>query len=179
MKKAELGEPDAVIWINRMGFQVWISNAGVRRIILPAFDVLAPFSREEGQAIKTVARDGAATGNREILSRLGTYLGNMLSGTSAQEPLSMDLRCLNRFTRQVLRTVAEIPWGQTRSYGWIADQIRHPGAARAVGNAVAKNPLPLLIPCHRVVRSDGSVGGWSGPPGWKEYLLELEASDSR
>ena len=71
---------------------------------------------------------------------------------------------------------ARIPYGQLRSYGWIANEIGRPRAARAVGNALGSNRLPIIIPCHRVVSYDGSLGGFSGGLHWKEELLELEES---
>lgn len=69
------------------------------------------------------------------------------------------------FYRKVWKECARIPEGKTRTYGWIAKKIGSPGAARAVGQALAKNPFAPTIPCHRVVRSDGSLGGYSGTGG--------------
>ena len=71
--------------------------------------------------------------------------------------LQFDLRRLSPFERDVLRKTLEIPRGEARTYGWIAREIGRPGAVRAVGSALNKNPIPLLIPCHRVVRSDGQI----------------------
>jgi len=83
---------------------------------------------------------------------------------------------LTPFQRSVLGECAKIPRGQTRTYSQIAASIGNPGAARAVGNALAKNPLAPLIPCHRVVKSDGSLGGYSGGGGLraKKSLLLRE-----
>jgi methylated-DNA-[protein]-cysteine S-methyltransferase len=69
-----------------------------------------------------------------------------------------------------------IPFGQVRTYGWIAGQLGRPGAARAVGSALGSNPLPLIVPCHRVVCSNGSLSGFSAPGGQalKRFLLEHE-----
>lgn len=75
--------------------------------------------------------------------------------------LHFDLRGLTDFERAVLLKALEIPYGQMRPYGWIAREIGHPKAVRAVGTALAHNPIPLLIPCHRVVRSDGQLGHYS------------------
>jgi methylated-DNA-[protein]-cysteine S-methyltransferase len=75
----------------------------------------------------------------------------------------------------VLEVVYRIPWGAVSSYGQVASMAGRPGAARAVGGAVGRNPVVLAIPCHRVLRSDGRIGGWSGWPGWKEWLLDLES----
>lgn len=80
------------------------------------------------------------------------------------------------FSQSVWRVCAEIPAGETRTYGWIARRIGKPGAARAVGRALGANPFAPVIPCHRVVRSDGSLGGYSGPGGiqTKEKLIQKE-----
>ena len=85
-----------------------------------------------------------------------------------------DLRGLSPFTRAVLRAAAKIPYGEVRSYRWIAERLGMPEAARAVGNALGRNPIPIIIPCHRVVRADGSVGGYALGPAWKKRLLKLE-----
>ncbi|MBU0617216.1 MAG: MGMT family protein, partial [Planctomycetes bacterium] len=71
-------------------------------------------------------------------------------------------------------------YGQTRSYKQLAEQLGRPGAARAVGTAMSRNPCPIVVPCHRVVRSDGSLGGFSGPDGvnTKHRLLQMEAAAS-
>jgi len=91
----------------------------------------------------------------------------------------VDLSMVGPFERLVLERLRRIPKGQVRTYGDIAREIGYPGAARAVGNACAKNPVPLLVPCHRVVRSDGGVGGYSlrGGAALKRRLLEQEGVD--
>src|SRR5678816_1686056 len=71
--------------------------------------------------------------------------------------LRLDLRGVSEFERAVLMKALEIPRGEVRPYGWIAREIGRPGAVRATGSVLAKNPVPLLIPCHRVVRSDGTI----------------------
>lgn len=78
------------------------------------------------------------------------------------------------FQRDVWRTLNEIPRGETRSYAWVAQRIGRPRAVRAVGQAVGSNPLPLLVPCHRVLASDGSLGGFGGGLEMKRQLLRLE-----
>ena len=69
---------------------------------------------------------------------------------------------LTSFQWQVLKATLKIPLGQTRSYQWVAQQIGQPKAVRAVGQALKKNPYPLLIPCHRVIKSNGELGGYAG-----------------
>jgi len=78
----------------------------------------------------------------------------------AQVELRFDLRGLSEFERAVLLKALEIPRGEIRPYAWVAREIGHPGAVRAVGTALARNPIPLFIPCHRVVRSDGHIGNY-------------------
>jgi methylated-DNA-[protein]-cysteine S-methyltransferase len=78
------------------------------------------------------------------------------------------------FQKQVWKKLASIPYGETRSYAWLARSVKRPNAHRAVGNANGKNPLSILLPCHRVVQSNGNLGGYSGGLHIKRYLLELE-----
>jgi O-6-methylguanine DNA methyltransferase len=86
-----------------------------------------------------------------------------------------DLRSVTEFERAVLLKAREIPRGQVRTYRWIAAQIGHPAAVRAVGSALRKNPVPVLIPCHRVVRSDGRIGNYGlGGSANKRAILAAE-----
>lgn len=105
-------------------------------------------------------------------SELSAYFTGRLTEFSSP----YDIRHLPRFTRSVLALVARIPYGEVRSYEWVAQKLRKPTAARAVGNALARNPVPILIPCHRVVRSDGTLGGFALGSRWKKRLLALEKS---
>lgn len=91
--------------------------------------------------------------------------------------VSWDLSDQTAFERAVLEEVARIPRGEVRTYAEVARALGRPGAARAVGNALAKNPVPFLIPCHRVVRADGSIGHYSGGgPAVKRRLLVAEGA---
>ncbi|MEO8430978.1 MAG: methylated-DNA--[protein]-cysteine S-methyltransferase [Acidobacteriota bacterium] len=92
------------------------------------------------------------------------------------EAARVDLQGLTDFECAVLHKAAEIPRGEVRPYGWIAREIGRPGAVRAVGTALAHNPVPLLIPCHRVVRSDGTVGDYVFGETAKKTLLESEGA---
>lgn len=78
------------------------------------------------------------------------------------------------FTGKAQRALVDIPYGETRSYGEVAEVLGHPRAARAVGSACAKNPLPIFSACHRVVKSDGKMGFYGGGEAMKHELLELE-----
>ena len=99
-------------------------------------------------------------------------------GTHVKVPL--DLAQLPDFERQVLLKVLEIPRGEVRPYAWVAAELGRPLAVRAVGNAVARNPIPFIIPCHRVVRSDGRIGQYgAGGPTAKRAVLESEGLDTQ
>ena len=82
------------------------------------------------------------------------------------------------FQRMVWDEIRKIPSGETRTYKGIAEAIGNPGSYRAVANACGSNPLPISVPCHRVIRSDGAIGGYSGPGGTsgKSVLLAVEKS---
>jgi O-6-methylguanine DNA methyltransferase len=91
----------------------------------------------------------------------------------------LDLAQLPDFERRVLLKVLEIPRGEVRPYAWVAAEVGRPLAVRAVGNAVARNPIPFVIPCHRVVRSDGRIGEYgAGGPVAKRAVLESEGVDT-
>lgn len=91
--------------------------------------------------------------------------------------LALDLGGLPAFGRAVLAATAEIPFGQVRPYAWVAETVGRPRAVRAVGSALARNPLPVVIPCHRVVCSDGRVGEYAFGTAAKRALLEHEGVD--
>ncbi len=78
------------------------------------------------------------------------------------------------FEQEVWESLKEIPYGETRTYKWIADRIGNPHASRAVGNALGKNPIPIAFPCHRIIESDGSIGGYTPGVDIKRRLLEIE-----
>jgi methylated-DNA-[protein]-cysteine S-methyltransferase len=88
----------------------------------------------------------------------------------------VDLRLAEGFRRRVLEHLRDISYGHRESYATVATAIGHPRAVRAVGTACARNPLPVVIPCHRVVRSDGTTGQYAGGPLAKSRLLDLEAA---
>jgi len=94
-------------------------------------------------------------------------------GARAPEP---DLTALSEFERAVLGATQRIPAGQTRPYGWVAREAGHPAAVRAVGSVLARNPVPLLVPCHRVVRADGALGEYMFGPEPKARLLRAEGA---
>ena len=78
------------------------------------------------------------------------------------------------FDRNVWLALKEVPYGETRTYKWLAEKLGNPAASRAVGQALSRNPIPILLPCHRIIESDGSIGGYSAGSDIKRRLLELE-----
>ena len=108
--------------------------------------------------------------------RLAEAVRERLAGVGRTGDLRFDLRGLSEFEQAVLRKALEIPRGEVRPYAWIAAEIDRPQAVRAVGSALGHNPIPLLIPCHRVVRSDGRIGSYAFGSEAKRALLEAEGA---
>ncbi|MBA3235744.1 MAG: methylated-DNA--[protein]-cysteine S-methyltransferase [Chloroflexi bacterium] len=129
-----------------------------------------------------MATHHARTGRETVLAAavpdaLASAIGRRLSG-DRRVRIDLDLRGHTRFERDVWAKALEIPRGEVRPYGWIAAEIGRPRAVRAVGTALGHNPVPLIVPCHRVVRSDGSIGQYSlGGPANKRTILAAEGLD--
>ena len=152
-----------------------------------------------------VWRGGAITGSalpEKDDERLRASLRSRFAGASEREPdgpaaaiasvtrllagqredfssIPRNIDALGAFERAVLVATSAIPWGETRAYGQIASAIGSPGAARAVGRALGANPIPIIIPCHRVLASAGRTGGFSAPGGASTKLRILEIEGAR
>jgi methylated-DNA-[protein]-cysteine S-methyltransferase len=111
-----------------------------------------------------------------ILRQAREELVEYLAGDRTFFTVPVDLSKVPEFDRAALEIASQIPYGEVRSYKWIAEQLGKPDAARAVGGAMAGNPVPLIVPCHRVVKTDGGLGGYSFGLVQKEALLNLERS---
>jgi O-6-methylguanine DNA methyltransferase len=128
------------------------------------------------------ATHAARFGRRTLLAdalpeRLAAALARRLGGDRHAE-IELDLRGRTPFEVAVWRKALEIPFGEVRPYGWVAAEIGRPRAVRAVGTALGHNPVPLVVPCHRVVRSDGMIGNYSlGGPHNKRAILAAEGVD--
>ena len=128
--------------------------------------VLAEVAADLGPRI--VASDRELRGERDSLSAY-------LEGDTTTLALPVDLRLMHApFRRTVLEHLRDVPRGETVSYGELAARSGNPRAARAVGSACAHNPIPIVVPCHRVLRSGGGLGGYGGGLPMKEELLKLE-----
>lgn len=145
-------------------------HGGILRIALaaePEDEVLAGLA---GRVSPRIARMGRA-GITDARAQLDDYF----AGSLRRFDLRLDWQLTRGFRRDVLRQASAIPYGSTASYSEMAARAGRPKAVRAAGSALAKNPLPIVVPCHRVLRSDGSVGSYLGGSAMKSALLELEA----
>lgn len=159
---------------------------GYARYDSPVGEVIVSFNLT-GVSSVDLADDDPETRFTERLGRMmtparppqgwDTKIGRAIErGTPGDLPI--DFRSVTAFRRSVLEATASIPRGQVRSYGWLAHQVGNDGATRAVGSTMASNPVPLIVPCHRVVRTDGTIGNYSlGGPHNKRELLAHEGTD--
>jgi O-6-methylguanine DNA methyltransferase len=145
---------------------VTFNPAGVSSVILAEEDFESYFGERFGRPLLRA----------EAPSVWGKLIPDRLEAGSPGK-LPVDLRSVTQFQAEVLNQAARIPRGEVRPYGWLARQVGHARAARAVGSTMARNPVPLIIPCHRVVRSDGHIGAYSlGGPDRKWKLLTSEGA---
>jgi methylated-DNA-[protein]-cysteine S-methyltransferase len=144
---------------------------GVVRIGLPA--------EEEDEVVDELARRVSArvlSSGRESLSDLRRQLDEYFDGRRRKFDVVLDWRLTTDFRRDVLRATARIPYGGTASYKELAGRAGSPAAVRAAGSALATNPLPIVVPCHRVLRSGGALGAYRGGVEAKAWLLDLEGA---
>jgi methylated-DNA-[protein]-cysteine S-methyltransferase len=156
------------------------TGRGVIRLALPAYD---PDELVEEVAVDSglVPSDGGNSASDYGIDDMVGAVDAFLDGKSTGIDLAIDWRLASGFTHRILRATMEIPYGETRSYGEIAIGAGCPRAHRAAGTALSKNPVALVIPCHRVIRSDGKPGAYGrGSEGrkLKRALLALEADRS-
>jgi len=159
--------PTAMGWVAL----VWQADGGVVRVLR----VFLPCEQRSAEGIVLRSYPGAKPGECPEVNELGAGIRAFLGGEGLRLPLRLlALERCSPFQRRVLQADWEIPRGWVSTYGRLARHVGQPGAARAVGRALATNPFPLVIPCHRVVAGDGSIGGFQGGAAMKRALLELE-----
>jgi len=144
---------------------------GIEAVVLPKTSRQAVLS-ELGLASAKLPKGLTSPRLREAQAQLTSYLG----GTRRFFDLPLDLSCGTKFQQKVWRTLRRISYGRLRSYQWVAVRVGGRRYARAVGNAVGANPMPIVIPCHRIVAQDASLGGFSGGLPTKRKLLTLEGT---
>jgi len=148
-----------------------LSKDGLRYMILPHEK-----RRQLELLIRERFRDHRSCCSQE-LGKLKDRLKNYFQGKNVDFKdigIELDLKDYSDFERMVYFTVRSISYGTIWSYREVAERIGSPLAYRAVGNALGNNPIPVIIPCHRVLRSDGSMGGFSAGQEWKNKLLQIE-----
>ena len=131
--------------------------------------------KERGvESVRLERIDDASLEVRGTLQRAAAELAEYFGGQRAQFDVPLDWGAMAPFQRAVLEATAAVPFGQLDTYAGIARKIGKPDATRAVGNALGRNPIPVIVPCHRVVRSDSTLGGYTGGLEIKQHLLSLE-----
>jgi methylated-DNA-[protein]-cysteine S-methyltransferase len=151
-------------WVGIIG-----SEAGLKYIILPQVSAEVVFSALD-KLLNGVIPDNSFF--NDLTARLRHYF----SGEPVNFTDKADLTSATPFQHKVWQAARSIPYGETKSYSWVAQQIGMPKAARAVGQALARNPLPLVVPCHRVVATSGELRGFAYGLDMKQYLLGIERS---
>jgi O-6-methylguanine DNA methyltransferase len=171
------------------GWRIWAASSasGVSRIRIehsevatdPAAHMVSKDGLEHGigllledYPLEVDVQDG---GN--LLDDFFEELGRYFQGTLREFQTPLDLSIGTEFQQRVWSELQRIPYGETISYGELARRLGQPGAARAVGNANGRNPIPVVVPCHRVIAGDGGLGGYTGGLAIKRFLLRVERDD--
>lgn len=162
----------AIIFKSRWGWMgISESTKGIDAVVLPQASRQALLSELSADSAELL--DGQASSRlREAQAQLTNYL----DGTRQSFDLPLDLSGGTSFQQKVWRTLLSISYGRLRSYQWVAVRVGGSQYARAVGNAVGANPIPIVIPCHRIVAQDASIGGFSCGLPMKRKLLTLEGT---
>lgn len=148
--------------------RVVFTDRGLRRIDVREVST-DDFVREHEKRFGRTLRRGS------LASRMRDAIARLLRGESVTPP-TVDLTGLTPFEQEVLHAITHIPHGEVRSYEWVARRVGKPKATRAVGNVMARNPLPFVLPCHRVVPTSGGVGRYAFGPEMKRELLAAEGA---
>jgi O-6-methylguanine DNA methyltransferase len=156
---AKVAAPPGTIWI-------LATNAGLREIRLS--------DRERPSRSEMRARGWKLVRRPRWTDPMKQVLESYLHGSEQRLDVPLDLAAGTAFQRKVWEAARSIPYGVSSSYEELARRAGYPRASRAVGNALGANPVPIVVPCHRVIHADRSIGGFSSGLIWKRFLLELE-----
>lgn len=148
-------------------FKALCTSKGVKSLEFPEMK----FSEYKKQANSAAQETHSSL---PYVKKLITQLSDYFSGGKIMFSVPVDLDGLTSFQKKVLKELAKIPYGKVVTYRALAKKSGGEKFARAVGNALGKNPVPVILPCHRVVKSGGGLGGFSGGLHWKKILLYLE-----
>lgn len=175
-----------IIFRTRFGWMGLVGTPrGIARIVLPrasrkavasevALGAVAGNGRRAARST-SIERNGAGAAGT-VLRRARQQLTEFFQGTRQVLDFPLDLSRGSSFQRRVWLAAQRIPFGRVRSYGWIASRVGGAAYARAVGHALGSNPVPVIVPCHRVVGHDGSLTGFAGGLSLKRKLLTLEGT---
>jgi len=157
-------------------FRIEASERGVRRIELVADrgDLVAGRGDRGADRGDLVAQSGGIVGHRRHAERARKELAEYLAGSRTFFTVPVDLSGIPEFQSEVLAAAARVPYGEMTSYAALATTVGRPRAARAVGNALGANPVPIIVPCHRIIRGDGTWGHYAFGADMKTALLTLE-----
>lgn len=154
------------------GFTAVLTDYGIRSISFPPWsaqsttDAVSSWTRISGMPTENI---------NSLAEQLFKLLEAYWNGERVEFDLPLDLDGPS-FYLAIWRVLGTVPWGKTRTYGWLAAETGKPGAARAAGSACARNPIPIILPCHRILPSSGKPGNFSSGPQWKRKMLEMEGS---
>ncbi|MHB8840208.1 MAG: methylated-DNA--[protein]-cysteine S-methyltransferase [Candidatus Aquicultor sp.] len=160
-----------------LGFTTYTTQWGVGAAVFSGIGLAGIIFPQESEHLleEEIARRYDRLKYDETLGlELSSTIGRYFNGENVHFDYQLDYGQATEFERKIYDTLKSVSYGETLTYKELALRCGRPKAARAVGNAMAKNPVPIVVPCHRVLKSDGSIGGWSGKRGWKERLLALE-----
>ena len=163
-----MDEEHFVVYESSIGYIVIVTKNG--KVV--SLDVTDKGTYEARKMILSFHPD--ATESMTPFKTIRTLLDRYLQGREVDFDVEVNISHLGIFTQKVLNELRKVSWGEVRTYGWLAKKIGKPGAARAVGQALKRNPIPIIIPCHRIIRDDGTIGGFSMGVNIKERLLALE-----
>ncbi|MDY6861561.1 MAG: methylated-DNA--[protein]-cysteine S-methyltransferase [Thermodesulfobacteriota bacterium] len=149
----------------------WCGLVGGKRGLL---EIILPMSQKTMVNKYITSKYQAAKINDEYFIQLIEKLIRYFKGENVSLYFSLDLSGTTSFQKKVWKKTQIIPYGEVRTYGWISEEMGSGKAARAVGQALGRNPFPILIPCHRVVKGNGEMGGFSNGIDLKKRLLKLE-----
>lgn len=163
---------NTMTWHSPLGWtKVVAGREGIRRVEFhPQKKLLSGESSQEP--------DDPSVDTTQLLHEARRQIDAYLAGRATEFDLPLEFADLSAFSQKVLLALTKVPYGTIVSYGELSRMAGAPGAARAVGRVMAANPLPIIVPCHRVIPSSGGIGGYSGGEGSlsKCWLLELEGS---
>ncbi len=151
-------------WIGIVG-----TEKGIIKTTLPLTDKVSI-----SESFEKIYGNEANSIKLSYLSDAATLLKRYFKGQKVDFPFSLDISKYTDFQAKVWKITRTIPYGELRSYKWVAHQAGNPKSARAVGQALASNPIPIIIPCHRVVSTNGDLKGFTGGLELKEKLIKLE-----